>query len=52
MGPEICLFGLTASNRTIISEICCCDVFLVQVVVSGGWNCRLVCFDRTCILRV
>ena len=26
-GPEICLFGLIASNRTIIPEICCCDVF-------------------------
>ena len=25
-GPEICLFGLIASNRTIIPEICCCDV--------------------------
>ena len=25
---EICLFGpLIASNRTIIPEICCCDVF-------------------------
>ena len=26
-GPGICLFGLIASNRTIIPEICCCDVF-------------------------
>ena len=26
-GTEICLFGLIASNRTIIPEICCCDVF-------------------------
>ena len=26
-GPEICLFGLIARNRTIIPEICCCDVF-------------------------
>ena len=26
-GPEIGLFGLIASNRTIIPDICRCDVF-------------------------
>ena len=48
-----CLFGLIASNRTIIPEICCCDVywcgeqwvlFLVFIIVQfasnvfGGWK--------------
>ena len=30
-----CLFGLIASNRTIIPEICCCDSFW------GGEQCVL-----------
>ena len=50
---DICLFGFSASNRTIIPKICCCNIFwcrdqcvlcfvlvIVQIIVFGGWNCR------------